>query len=101
MTRPVPVTGQLETTVVDFAIWKREALADKRITLPEAVEGLQIAERLANQSRGVIRTVQFASRVLTGKDGMDSDCVRRQWDQRQGELVHLDDYRANNGPQAA
>lgn len=101
MPRPVPVIGKLENKIIDFGRWKREALADGRIDLAEAMEGLKIANRMAAVSGNVIESVQFATRVLTGGEGMDSVSVRRQWNERQAELVQLDDYRLDNGPEAA
>lgn len=101
MPRPVPIYGRLETSVLDFKLWKRRALADGRIDEREIIEGVQIATDMANTSGTVIRTTRFAAAALTCADGMDSTTVRRQWEERQSELLQLDDYRHDGGPQAA
>lgn len=68
MARPVSIFGRLEGRVVDFAAWKRRALADGHIDQKETRELLHITQQMAGDSRGVIRTVQFATRSLTGAE---------------------------------
>lgn len=93
MSRPVPVSGQLETTIVDFGVWKRRRLADGHLSEADGSELLAITERMVRSGNVLLRSITFVTRVLTGGKGMDSDCVRRQWDERQAELAYLDDYR--------
>jgi hypothetical protein len=101
MSRPVPVSGQLETSIVDFGVWKRRALADERIDRTEADELLVITERMVRNGNLLLRSITFVTRILTGKEGMDSTCVRRQWDERQAELAYLEDYRPSEPKDAA
>lgn len=108
MARPVPETGQFELVVVDFSAWKRAAThpaseMGEQIGPNEAAQLLTITTRMATLSTRIIRSVTFVIRCLTGGRGMDSVAVRRQWEERQAELIYLDEYRdlEPNGPRAA
>ena len=96
MPRPMPESGQFELRVSDLIRWKRRALKDGVIDQEEGKELLSITEGLASLGNGVIRSTRFAAQVLTGAHGMDSQCVHRAWDERQAELLWLDDYRAED-----
>lgn len=100
MARPIPEAGQFESRVFDFRQWRRRALKDGVIDQQEGKELLSITERIVASGKGVIRSNRFAAQVLTGAHGMDSQCVQRAWDERQAELLWIDDYRQDD-PDAA
>lgn len=100
MARPTPETGQFETSIVDFGVWKRRALADGQISDAEGKELVAITERMAITGGRVMRSVQFVVKALTCKQGLRSRTVREAWAAEQAEPVRIDDYRAGD-PQSA
>lgn len=103
MPKPLPETGQFENSVVDFAAWKRLALADQQISHDEAMQLVEITGQMAKTGNAIVRTVSFVIKCLTGGRGMDSVAVKRAYEERQAELIYLDAYRDRdpNGPIAA
>ena len=103
MPKPLPETGQFENSVVDFAAWKRSALADQTISHEEAMQLVEITGQMAKTGNAIVRTVSFVIKCLTGARGMDSVAVKRAYEERQAELIYLDAYRDRdpNGPIAA
>lgn len=103
--RPVPLHGQASEVLVDFGIWREQAMRDNRIDEREAVAAMPILLSLVAAASPMVATIEHVTSCLAGSRGMDSPRVIRGWNERRkrktGENVVPFERRHDDGDEAA
>ena len=92
--RPTPLHGEVESWPIDYATWKRRALADGRIEEHETVELMTAIETRMPRLTLLCRTVRTIHSMTGGRDGIASHRAVRSFAEFQRR-------RTDQGPEAA
>lgn len=100
MSRPMPLHGEAANVLIDYELWRRDALRNRVIEPHEAMAGMTILERLAAVAVPMVETMEHISTCVQGSHGVRSPRSLRSMRVILKRPVALHGYR-HESPEAA